>query len=460
MIKNSFVYLNIKIHERLFSLCSLFIFLFDFQTYFVNRNIKERVCWPHWENCREFLQLSRLPDSYNFNILFSLLFTLIIFGIYAVIQNKEKYFIFSLWLLALFKFLYQFVWHFSGLHNFELFHLVPTFAFLINKRHRIWGAQVSWALCYFLAAFVKIHESWIVGNYFSSLSLGLPFVPKMMIPFVTQAVIVFEVCFSWGLLSKKYGKSSLILWTLFHIYSVILVGFYYPTRCILVLFSLFLNQSNVDKKVLNLSPSVILFFSTIVFFQIIPLAYQEDPKKTLRFEGYAYNMIDANFQCVSKITKIIDGEKQEVIEQNSRSMHRCSPRFFLERIRIQCQQFKFNRIEWQLYQSVNGNPFIEIVNEGDACKLNFSLFGKNSWIKSESEKIVGYPNYNSIDGKSFYLTNKSESIIFKKKEIEITPIQIFILNNYKWFYFSYLILWVGMFTWVCCSNLVLKEQKR
>lgn len=150
---------DIKINERIFSLCTLFIFLFDFRSYSLSVNADSRICWPHWEQCREFLKLKTLPDSYEINVLFAILFAIIIVGIFGVFKGKEKYYFGSLWILTLFKFFYQFVWHFSGMHNFELFHLIPTFAFLINKKDRIWGAQVSWAICYFLAAFVKIHES-------------------------------------------------------------------------------------------------------------------------------------------------------------------------------------------------------------------------------------------------------------------------------------------------------------
>ncbi len=448
---------DIKINERIFSLCTLFIFLFDFRSYSLSVNADSRICWPHWEQCREFLKLKTLPDSYEINVLFAILFAIIIVGIFGVFKGKEKYYFGSLWILTLFKFFYQFVWHFSGMHNFELFHLIPTFAFLINKKDRIWGAQVSWAICYFLAAFVKIHESWIVGSYFSSLSLGLPLVPKIFIPFLTQSVIIFEIFLSWGLLSEKYRKFSLVLWTIFHVYSVVLVGYYYPTRCILILYSLFLGKLSEEKKFLKISPLSLLFFGIVIFFQVVPLLYSEDQKRTLRFEGYAYNMIDANFQCVNKTTKVMNGLRQEQIEQNTSSMHRCSPRLMLERIKIQCEKNANTQMEWILYQSINGNPFYEIVNEVNACELKFSLFGENKWIKNQSDKIVGYPKHNAVTGNQTFQMQAMNSIIFKDRDIENTSIQTFILNRYNYFYSFYLLLWVGMFTWVCFSNLRSKK---
>lgn len=437
-----------KLYERIFSLGSLFLFLFDLNNHSFAIKNDDQICWPHWENCRSLPFLEQLPNSYNNTIMFAFVFLLIVVGLVGVFKKQEKIYIPALWILASFKFFYHFFWHFSGQHNFELFHLIPTFAFLINVQNRIFAAQVSWAICYFVAAFVKIHPSWIVGSYFSSLSLGLPFFPHAIIPIVSQGVILFEIFCSWALLTKKYRLVSLVLWTLFHVYSVILVGFYYPTRSIIILFALFLDEIPINKNIKQLNSFVMAFFVAIFSFQLLPLLYNEDSKVTLRFEGYGYNMFDANYQCVNNVIQYKDGIKTDFSQQQSRSRYRCSPHLLLEKIRILCEKNKPEKISWQLIQSINGEPFHELINEENACQLKYSLFGENTWIKKNDYDVIGYPQYNAVNGDLIKKNNPDRSIIFADPIIQLTPLQAFIKAHYDYFFIGYFIMWTGMLVFV------------
>lgn len=447
-------------HERLFALATSFIFLFDLTQFSYKALGKNQLCWPHWEGCRSLPLLPGLPESYLHGILFSLLFSSILVSFWGIFQNRPRIYLSALWGLVAFKVFFNFVWRYSGLHNFEYFHLLPTLAFLLNSSARIYGAQVMWAMCYFLAAFVKLHESWIVGTYFSPLHLGMPLVPAFAIPFITQAVIAFEIVFSWGLLSEKLRRWSIALWSLFHVYSVILVGFHYPTRCILILWSLFLPSlvpsAQLDsshgaessiRRTGRISPALLILMALVCTFQTLPLFYDEDTKQTLRFEGYSYNMFDANYQCFQEIVVVHENGKREEIKRGTRlARGRCGPRLAFEKIRQICEDKKPRSVEWIMDQSINGEPFLRIVNEKNACELRYSLFGDNPWINTKNAPVVGYPRKNAIDYPS--RSQSREKTIFEEASIEPTAVQSFIKRHYVFFYGFYLASWIGMLAYV------------
>jgi hypothetical protein len=236
------------------------------------------------------------------------------------------------------------------------------------------GAQVAWATLYFLAAFVKIDESWVVGSYFSALELGLPVFPDATIPLITQGVILAECFLSWGLLSQKFRRVSFVFWLVFHLYSVLMVGFFYPTRCVLFLVVLFLDGPLAISYRQLINTTNLILLSSLLVIQVGWIGVPENTRSTLRFEGYGFNMFDTNFQCVSSYKMNGQSGTTSVLEEYSHARFRCGPRVFLERYKQYCQEKKLSSLEWKLWQSLNGGPFYEIVNTKNACSLSFSLF--------------------------------------------------------------------------------------
>lgn len=445
--------------ERIFVAGTLGIFFFDFSKVSSVGSRITQMCWPHWQSCRSLPFPEPFPNSYAYNTLFLFVFSVIVGCLAGVIKNKEKIYLPTLWALVGFKVFYNFFWHFSGLHNFEYFHLLPTIAFLLNKKDRLFGAQVMWALCCFLAAFVKIHESWIVGSYFSSLALGLPFFPDSVIPLVTQGVIIFEIFLSWGLLTQRWRMLSVAGWLTFHIYSVILVGFYYPVRCVTMLLILFIATKPNSTGIRQLNGLSIVLMAFMIVLQMMPLAFNEDNKRTLRWEGYGFNMFDANFQCVNRITWTKNSKVTKQTREHFYSRMRCGPNTFLERIKILCETKKPDNVTWTLRQSLNGGPFKEIIKSNDACNLQFSLFGKNEWILSETEaKSVGYPAPNTISGNAKRTVKGKSKIIFKTPHIKTSSLQDWIKENYTFFFFFYLSLWISVLITVIVKSVKVKNS--
>ena len=442
--------------ERLFVVTTTFLFFFDFSSFShrLSPTSDGQMCWPHWQSCRILPLPDGFPSSYANSYLFTAVFGVCLLTLWAVFRNKAKIYLPALAVLTAFKIFYHYFWHVTGMQNFEYFHLVPTLAFLINSKNRIWGAQVAWALCYFLASAVKISEAWLVGSYFSALSQGLPLMPNFSIPFVTQSLILFEIFASWALLTSKYRKRAFWAWTFFHVYSVILVGFHYPVRCIAMLWILFLPlihpqvfSREYQSKPKALNGVMLLFAGVLVGMQMLPFLYEEDARSSLRFEGYGYNMFDANFQCFGKITvhKALGPPRVfSYVNQNSR--FRCNPRLFLEKVHQRCENSPGSRVALELTKSINGGPFYRIVDLADACHVQFSLFGENDWILSDTARLIGYPTMNAVTG-TLSQDPVSHSIVSAKPVIFLTDLQQFIQDNLRFFKLFYLLIWFGALGW-------------
>ena len=118
--------------ERFFAFASLCIFVFDFnKNSFASDRFQQ--CWPHWQSCRDLPLPPDLPYSYLHTVLFAGILSIVCFSFWGIFAKKPKYYLGGLWVLSVFKIFFFFVWRFQDQHNFVMFHLLPTLAFLINK---------------------------------------------------------------------------------------------------------------------------------------------------------------------------------------------------------------------------------------------------------------------------------------------------------------------------------------
>ena len=432
-----------NIWERFFVFVTLCVFVFDFnKNSFADSNFQR--CWPHWQGCRSLAFPADFPYSYAYTTLFAGILLILCFSFWAVIANKQKHYLGGLWLLTLFKIFFFFIWRFHDQHNFAMFHLLPTLAFLINKENRIFAGQVVWCLCYFLAGLVKVSDGWIVGTYFSNLELGLPFVPLALVPLATNFIFFAETTMGWTLLSRKWGRSSFWFWTFFHVYSAILVGFYYPIRCLAMMWALFLPHLKPDFQLQShrtnrLNLGTILLISFLVLLHMVPFAFNEDPKWTLRWQGYGFNMFDANYQCVTEMNYTQESKIKNVKREIAMSRFRCSPALALEDAKNLCESTK-NAVSLSIIKSVNGSPFYKIVDLKDACNEKFSLLGANEWINKNPTQVEGYPVPNAISGAKKMAT--SSSIISDRPSLKLSPMQNFLAEYLRLIQVLYFIFWI------------------
>jgi len=361
-------------------------------------------CWAYFQNCTALIPLQHLPESYFYTGLMSFILLLhVLSGISAYHRQWDKAHL-ALLLIITWKTVFHFLLRDTGKQNFEYFMIIPAWVFLLSK-NKLESTKLAWATLYFLAASVKIHESWIAGTYFTSMKLGLPLVPRQFEPLVSQLAILFEIFFSFGLLSKSkyYRKASFYLWIAFHLYSVFLVGYFYPVRCLVYLFILFypLHSSNSGQafKIVK-QPMLALFLCSLIVLHAFFFLNKRDSKFTFEGLGTGFFMFDSNHQCFIQVKffdrqeTLLSKETNSLIEPRTR----CSPWHVLQKIRKRCEMPNVSRAEYLHYHSLNGGPIYQMVHEVNACELEYSFLGANPWIKDQDKKleILGYPYPNQI----------------------------------------------------------------
>lgn len=405
-------------------------------------------CWAFFPNCTQYVKLDHLPFSYLYTGIMAGLLSLHLWSGVSAYKNKWIQAHFSLGLIIIWKFLFHFVFRDTGKQNFEYFMLIPAFVYLFSK-DKLVSFRWVWACLYFFAASVKFHEAWIAGSYFTSMQLGLPLVPSFLTTPVSQAAILFEIFFSFGLVSQhhRYRVVSFWLWVGFHLYSVFLVGYFYPIRCLVYLFLAFYPLKpdlNINPASFKKRPLFIAFLSLLFGLHIFPLVKERDAKFTFEGLGSGFFMFDSNHQCFIQV-RLYDQEKT-LLYSDTRSLieprSRCSPWHVVQKIQRMCQQYGAASAEYIHDHSINGGPVYRMVDEKQACQLHYNFWGKNPWIKDRSEDllIVGYPYPNQIG-----VQNRREANYYSRTPvISVSRYQQWVLENLKWIKSGLIILWFSV----------------
>ena len=385
------------------------------------------VCPTYFRECEKLYFLNYLPNGYSGNIFYSGLFFLLSLSAFFAIRNKWDYAILFILPATFWKIIATFFLEDRISVPFEYFHMgfLIVLLFSKNKFHMLRHALV---VMYFSAGLVKIHEGWILGTYFSTLKLGMPIFPDLMIPYATNFVIILELLTPLLLLSenKFYKYITLFLYILFHIYSISLVGYRYPIHCLPILCILFLPKIKTG-KIKSWSNRAYLLI--ILVFNFFPFLIKGDHKITYEGVRLSLSMFDSNRQCESiKQFTLKSGNVIEEIYRSHYSFVRCTPYWEWFRINLLCESDKYSNISWNFNVSINGEPFYPIVNSKNACKLKYKTVGKNPWINSSfiESDALGYPKKNSYRGPYF---DPKTNIIFTKKNIELSSTQKFIKHN-------------------------------
>lgn len=355
-------------------------------------------CWPYFQSCGDLAFLRALPDGYSQPFLYMVLFGTLMLSVYLMYKRE--------WVLAHLALVPSFIWHTLGTFvltgslsgNYEYYLFILTFVLLVLP-HKEFFLKLSLVLFYFLASTIKLHEGWVLGTYFSAMKTGLPIFPEWSIPFWTNLVIFMQIVGAWFLLSKNVvlQRATIFFWVVFHLYSGILVGFRYPTTVLPTLFILFgplyrYTPIPFDKKAI----AGWLMVAALFPIQFISILIPGDEKLTLEGNNYGLYMFEANHQCISDIYFInSDGEENMKRRVSESARARCNPYRQWFSIKQNCDVYEEQgtRVAWTYDHSINGGPFLRIVDADDVCSLEYKAFGHNEWIKTEEDdpEIVGYP---------------------------------------------------------------------
>ncbi|MBP9782759.1 MAG: hypothetical protein KBC50_03460 [Candidatus Pacebacteria bacterium] len=451
LIQNS--YLENKF-APIFAYWAFFICLISFNSYAgegLLSKISSLPCFPHFQSCKTFFNITPLPYSYKESLLFTIIFSLITMGVIFLYKKKYYYAHIILWILFTVKILICLLNY--GLGNYDYYDLVLILIFLIypSRRELI---KVTFVILYFLASTIKIHEGWIAGTYFSSLYYGLPLIPFILIPAATNIVILMQMLGGWFLLSKNSKISTLAIYffIFFHIYSAILVGFRYPFTSLFSLLIIFGVGIDKEKNIISSlkkerSYSFFLIIIILFILQFVAIKIPGDQKITLEGNNYGLFMFEANHQCISTVTfnKIIHTR----FSYDARN--RCDPYVYLKMYQKQFCLKGDEKYAWEFEHSINGNSFQKIIDEPDLCKLVYKPFVHNSWIKLESEATatgLPYKNiYLASDGVDSSYTRAGQylypSSLSTSQPIETSWLQKNIIRHITIFYILYWILWIS-----------------
>jgi hypothetical protein len=355
------------------------------------------VCWPHFQNCAHWMFLRALPHDYTQTTLYMVLFGTLILSSYFVFRKE--------WVFAHVALIPSYLWHMwvvffisftlGGNYDYYLFVFATVLLFLPHKEFFL---KLSFVTLYFLSTIAKIHGTWILGTYFSALKTGLPLLPDALMPLWTNLVICMEMVGAWFLLSgnRVRQRIALTFFVVFHLYSGILVEYRYPATVLPTLIILFGPLYRVTRIPFDRRAIVgFLCIGMLFLGQFTPVLIYGDEKLTHEGNRYGLYMFEANHQCVSTtITHLADGTERRAVQESYSARSRCEPYRYWFRIHSFCEQNEtVTNVEWTFDHSINGGPFLRIVEVPDACALSYKPFSHNDWIKTERDnpEIVGYP---------------------------------------------------------------------
>lgn len=357
------------------------------------------LCWPYFQSCGDWYFLSGLPYGYTVNIWYMGVFAILGLSAWAMANGAWRAAHAWLWPLFIWKALVVLVFSMAQVGNYEYYHLVFSFI-LLACPHKLFFLKFSLVWFYFLSTAAKIHPTWTLGVYFTSLKTGLPIFPDSLTPLFTNLVILAEMVGAWWLLGSKnlWQRLMFVFFVIFHLYSGVLVGYRYPATVLPMLVILFGSwyQYTAPPGGWKTLPGWLLM-AFLGVGQSLSHFIPGDEKLTMEGNFYGLYMFEANHQCVSDVTIYRSEQAPENIRKESfQARNRCDAYRLWFKQQQNCKNDPtVERIAVTFDHSLNGAPFYRIVDTSDICRLDYKALGRNEWIKLPPEApTVGYPMRN------------------------------------------------------------------
>ncbi len=359
------------------------------------------VCLPYFQNCGDYYFLRGLPPhALDQLLLFGILFGFLAASGFMAWRNEWRLSLRLLLVPFVFKILYLTVFTYQTQADFEYFH-IPPLAVLLFSRNKLQRIRVVVAVTYFLSAFPKFTPAWLDGSYFTALEGGMPLIADGLIPYATKATIIFELVAPWFLLcrDRRLRFSALSMWTAFHLYSFLLVGWRFPVQCLPLLWATFATGEWRPFHWRLLTPAhgaLILYIA----LGAAPTLLFSERAYTLRWQKIGLSMMDANRQCVvEKSVEFGDGSTRTNTIPMTASWRRCEAYRAWFLLRQSCSRPGVHAVRLNLDLSINGEPYYRIVDNVNVCEVEYRVFAENSWIKTPSRgaRVTGNPKKNRYD---------------------------------------------------------------
>lgn len=259
-------------------------------------------CYPVFKNCFEltFANIVLVKILFIFYVLLSLI------GLVLIILKYRKFAFPLLFLLTLLK-TSILLSRYNFMGNYHTMHLSLCIVTLISLGN-INFYRFTLILQYFFAGLLKLNIEWMSGaslvKYSNYLFPG--FWNSLSLAYVT----ILELILVWGLISKnKFIRHITIAQlVIFHLYSILIVGLYYPLimtgLLIPILFYEFkinkISQFNFEK--INFNQIISFgFVILIILWNLSSKIYLKDPAKDGYIRYLTLNMLDAKLKCQSSL---------------------------------------------------------------------------------------------------------------------------------------------------------------
>lgn len=373
----SFVYL----------LCILYWWQYGFSVTLSNE--VEAICWPWWRECQSF----RLFDSNEMRFIFATFGAVAVSNSMAFIKCKNiRYPFLVLALMELVRFTLVMLDYRARLNqHYMIFFTVWTFLLIPNKLLFLRFVLVSF---YFWAGTIKLNASWLTGQ---AIYGELWLIPKDWYPVASAYVVVLELFLIWGLFSKRkwiFWFTLAQLW-LFHLESLSVVGFFYPSLMFVLLMIFPMERRWRAPSSGSKWPGLVII-SIISILNIWSKTLPGDTTMTGEGRVLGLHMFDGKYICHSFAEIMKKDNTTEKLDLLIPAVVRirCDPIVYLSRVRRLCRDLKkdeqFVDLNWTLLStpaprkaSFEPLKFKEVVNIANFCQLDpaYNMFIHNDWIR-------------------------------------------------------------------------------
>ncbi len=343
-----------------------------------------QLCWPFFQSCGSWYFLTVPPLSNLQGAVYALLFALLVWAGFLLIRHRFE----AVYALFLVFFAWETLVMLMSMRlsvNYWYFHFLYAALFLF-ARYKLQFLRVGAVLLYFLSGLLKLNESWLSAGYFNALQDGLYFIPHALMPLATNSIIFMELVLVWFLFypDRRVRLSVLGVLALFHTYSAVFVGLRYPSIVLPMVLALFFagEQAPWSWKPLKYLFAGGLILLLVCAVDAVPYTIPGPSRVTGEGNKFGVYMFDSNYQCTSVATTHYKNGTSEVATSTSTySIQRCDPYavwFYLKQLCLLNPDITSTVLTFDT--SVNGSPFMRIVDTPNACALSYKPFTHNSWI--------------------------------------------------------------------------------
>ena len=388
---------SLTIFGGFLALGHIFTFLFWNKTEFLLRSISSSdpnpLCWPYFFSCAEF----RLSLA----VVQGLQFLYGVVGIFAAIlffSGRKLVWGYLLQILLLISSLFFYIQSYRMMGNYLYMFYIVLFLYLFipSKKNVIRLMIVGF---YFAASTLKFNKEWINGEVL----FGHPVLRGFLLQMACLYVIFLELFMSPLLLSAQADLFWIAFaqFSVFHVFSWHIVGFYYPCIMFCLLSSFLLFRKDEIGNFKRQPKTTFVILSIFVFLQLVPYFYKGDTALTGEGRFWSLNMFDVKAECVFKaFAKYNDRiEDMSWVGEELGTRRQCDPIVFINYTRNLCKELRqnseFKSLDIYLASKrTSDRTYSKVFQQANVCEKNlrFNLVFENDWIEKEDSEDKGISN--------------------------------------------------------------------